>query len=474
MDFDKALDELRDQQRKTLALKYTRIKGTVANYVGVLCQKFHDHKVSINDHIMMIDSYDGAQHQNLKGSCTSVVSLNSTLCCENFLQNGIKPSESLNILTYHQYIGDETPSRLFPVVMEMYKQKKAIRDNENKVEGRDSKVSFFDLHDGKMLYILTQHSLYSRKYHPFLLCKCQRGQAVKDPSHQCNLIDHEDQIKYFELSKKRMEKKRSRLASNQEYTHKDHMDWVDKHNYGISHFGIHPDLLPRDNILFDIMHCKMAITRRLMTYTRSFLNRSYLNDQKQLEFSDVLNEFMSDHNCLLWVMGGSFARLNGNELSSFVDNVEKVTRFINNSIIESTTMNNICEALLLWKSISRILSLTSYKDVEDFKALFKELNNNLKRFYVVGGDSFLTKDTSNKGNDETFYCHALRFYLPKRMKKLFDEYKVGLGICTMQGFERRNKESKNTMKRFSNGKGNMLKNNMKRLWTVFKFNQNGY
>ena len=60
------------------------------------------------------------------------------------------------------------------------------------------------------------------------------------------------------------------------------------------------------------------------------------------------------------------------------------------------------------------------------------------------------------------------------MKKLYDEYKVRLEICTMQGFERRNKESKNTMKRFSNGKGNMLKNNMKRLWTVFKFNQNGY
>ena len=102
------------------------------------------------------------------------------------------------------------------------------------------------------------------------------------------------------------------------------------------------------------------------------------------------------------------------------------------------------------------------------------MNNNLKQFYVVGGDSFRTKDISNKGDDETFYCHALRFYFPKRMKKLYDEYKVGLGICTMQGFERRNKESKNTMKRFSNGKGNMLKNNMKRLWTVFKFNQIGY
>ena len=66
----------------------------------------------------------------------------------------------------------------------------------------------------------------------------------------------------------------------------------------------------------------------------------------------------------------------------------------------------------------------------------------------------------------------LRFYLPKLMKRLYENHGVGLGICTMQGFERRNKESKNTMRRFFNGKGNILMTNMKRLWSVFFYSKN--
>ena len=44
----------------------------------------------------------------------------------------------------------------------------------------------------------------------------------------------------------------------------------------------------------------------------------------------------------------------------------------------------------------------------------------------------------------------------------------------MQGFEARNKESKNTLRRFSNGRGNFVITNLKRLWDVFKLSQNSY
>ena len=37
----------------------------------------------------------------------------------------------------------------------------------------------------------------------------------------------------------------------------------------------------------------------------------------------------------------------------------------------------------------------------------------------------------------------------------------------MQGYERRNKESKNTLRRFSNKKGDIVTPNLKRLWDVF-------
>ena len=51
---------------------------------------------------------------------------------------------------------------------------------------------------------------------------------------------------------------------------------------------------------------------------------------------------------------------------------------------------------------------------------------------------------------------------------------VGVGIFSMQGFERRNKESKNTLKRFCNHRGNIVVPNLKRLWDIFHNSKNAY
>ena len=79
---------------------------------------------------------------------------------------------------------------------------------------------------------------------------------------------------------------------------------------------------------------------------------------------------------------------------------------------------------------------------------------------------------SSIGDEETLYMHALRFYIPVIAKVTFDRHGVGIGIFNMQGFERRNKESKNTLQRFSNNKGNMVVPNLKRLWDVFWHKRN--
>ena len=93
----------------------------------------------------------------------------------------------------------------------------------------------------------------------------------------------------------------------------------------------------------------------------------------------------------------------------------------------------------------------------------------LKHFYIIGGRSILTKKaiTGHAGNDETFYIHFLRFYIPRIVDDTFEKYNLGIGIFTIQGFERRNKESKNTLSRFSNGIRNIIVGNLKRLWDMF-------
>ena len=268
--------------------------------------------------------------------------------------------------------------------------------------------------------------------------------------------------------------KRNRLKMNETYDKGDHMDWIDVNNFGISHFGIHPKLLPRDKILFDTLHCRMSITRRLLNYTRNFMNKCFISIEMQKEFCDLLSECWTDHNCLSWIMGGSFQRLVGSELFSFVNIVDKVTAFMKEKILPSDILDSICNALLLWKEICPLLTITSYENEAKFDEKYNLLNVKVEEFYNAGTKTFLTKDPSDIGNDETFYLHVLRFYLPQIMKRLYYKHKVGLGICNMQGFERRNKESKNTMRRFFNGKGNIILTNMKRLWKVFYYSKNGY
>ena len=66
------------------------------------------------------------------------------------------------------------------------------------------------------------------------------------------------------------------------------------------------------------------------------------------------------------------------------------------------------------------------------------------------------------------------YYMPRLAYATFKEHKLGLGIFTMQGFERRNKESKNILKRFNNNKGNLVVSNIKRLWDLFEHSKNNY
>mmetsp|Transcript_60399 Transcript_60399/g.67547 ORF Transcript_60399/g.67547 Transcript_60399/m.67547 type:complete len:91 (+) Transcript_60399:565-837(+) len=51
------------------------------------------------------------------------------------------------------------------------------------------------------------------------------------------------------------------------------------------------------------------------------------------------------------------------------------------------------------------------------------------------------------GDHGTYYLHYLRFYIHKRARQTWETHECGIGIYSMQGFERKNKESKNCMKK---------------------------
>ena len=120
-------------------------------------------------------------------------------------------------------------------------------------------------------------------------------------------------------------------------------------------------------------------------------------------------------------------------------------------------IKSFCYALDLWFDIEAFLKVARVGS--DYQTTIDKFVDNLSKFYNCGGITFLTKKET--GDDETFYLHSLRYYLPKIAQDTWTKHSVGIGMFTMQGYERRNKESKSVLQKFNNNKGNIVVANMK-------------
>ena len=117
------------------------------------------------------------------------------------------------------------------------------------------------------------------------------------------------------------------INQNDTYTQSDHMKWVDKHNLGISHFGIPPTCLRRGNIHFDIFHMRSAITKRLMTYLRRFILSQTFEIISAFS-SQILSTFWSDYHMLIWNTNKIFSSFTGKEIKCFNDNTPFILKFL--------------------------------------------------------------------------------------------------------------------------------------------------
>ena len=252
-------------------------------------------------------------------------------------------------------------------------------------------------------------------------------------------------------------------SGKSEYTKDLHRDWCDENNSGVTHFGFHPMYLPRDNIRFDIFHLRSALTRKLMENLRKYIHKqSHETIQK---FSVVLLKFWGEYHVSVWRLNKTFSSFNGNEIMAFIRNIKKVVEFMRGNFGSEPEVDAICEGLLAFSEITTFLNIVTYNSEAHYNMTISKFENDVKKFYTVGRSTYLFD--KEDGDAETFYCHTVRFYMLRIAKITWEKHRLGLGIYTMQGFERRNKESKNTFRRFTNKKGNTLTQNLKRLWDLF-------
>ena len=453
-----------------------KIDGSYSDYIKLMKTKHQrkGRKVEDNNQAIVLDSFDGAEHLKSKKEITSVISFSSVLFTPRWIiEKAVLAASSLNMLTWQQLRGHESLSTMMPAVKEYFTCKSHLYTHDN--EPNTTKFWYYDIHDGKMLYLLTQHSQWSRKFHPFLLCKCKRGEGVRNTAHNCQLLSHQEQVQMWDRSLRRWKNKKE-LEENggSLYTPALHGDWVDKNNLGVSHLGLHPNLLPRDHIRMDVFHLKCSVTRKLMSYLRNIILDCSSTVREQFE-KTVLRSIWKDFHIYVWNNKKNFSSFQGNELALFVSSTDIIVQWIDLNMESIPLIEDLKDALNLWKQLFKFLGTTYIVEGggEEYCNRLDKFNDDVTCFYEKGRRTFLS-EPGNPGGTETFYMHALRFYLPRFARQTYQRHGLGIGIFNMQGFERRNKESKNCMKRFCNHRGNVLVNNMKRIYDVFEHDLNAY
>ena len=186
------LDQLKLARSKD-EVQGARIKGNFEDYTKLMIADHEKKGRNIgNGKIIVVDSYDGAEHLKTDKKKTSVISFSSKMLSETIICSGNSAGKSFDILTWQQMKCDEKPSTMFPILEDVFKQKRqTVTKGVHKSLVKDCEICLYSLHDGKMLYLLTQHSLFNRKFKPFLLCSCKRGECYKI-NHKCTMISKAD------------------------------------------------------------------------------------------------------------------------------------------------------------------------------------------------------------------------------------------------------------------------------------------
>jgi len=168
----------------------------------------------------------------------------------------------------------------------------------------------------------------------------------------------------------------------------------------------------------------------------------------------------------------TLSRIQGKHIKGWIKDINNFVKMIEESIEcddNNPEMRDFVKACKVWTKITKFINIAKVPDdkVDAYKTELEDFNKNVVAFCKCGGTTFMKGD--QMGDNETFYLHVVRNYLPEIAKNVLENCQFGLGVFTMQGFEHRNKQSKRTFKLKTNSTGNIVLQSMKALCSLFKF-----
>ena len=165
---------------------------------------------------------------------------------------------------------------------------------------------------------MSGHGSWSKLDDPFPMCKCNRDYHVVDnDAEKCELVTNEEQLQCYNFSKrfynaikaKTEEKKKVKVSK-----------WAGIHNFGITHYGLHPSLFPIQETVPDVFHMHCGACRTLLLRTRELIDTQAIDIKKAWK-KELLKQCKSwnTYHLTVWSSGCSFSGFLGNDLQSFTN-----------------------------------------------------------------------------------------------------------------------------------------------------------
>jgi hypothetical protein len=273
---------------------------------------------------------------------------------------GIQPSSSKWIMTHGQINGKESPCVLKHLMKNGFEEWHLIQE-KNKI-----KIPFYDLGDGKNVYMMTGHSQWNSTHHPFVSCKCKRGEGVKEGFFCKKWLD-EEYVEHVKKSGDRWDiKENISNARGSEYNKSAHMSWNDERNYGVSNFGSLPEKYQLSNLRLDVFHIRGNVVKIFLSYIQKLFDNNYHNIEPFACFLFMLKGW-TDYEVSPWIIGDSLSRLKGIHTKEFVKNIPNVIALLQ-SLCQPHEVEHFNKSLETFMLVSVILSLVL---IDDFDAVKK-------------------------------------------------------------------------------------------------------
>ena len=113
---------LKKTKKDKIGVQGARIEGKCSDHIDIMLKKHKSNNKLVKGEVMVLDSFDGAEHHQTNGIKASITSHNSQIFSKSMQLSST--AESFNILTWQQIFADESQRMSF-LLLNQCKKKKA-------------------------------------------------------------------------------------------------------------------------------------------------------------------------------------------------------------------------------------------------------------------------------------------------------------------------------------------------------------